>query len=1558
MRTISRPLGRFFIVLIVSLAWIAPRALAADGARPPVAPSAGGVNQWSVAGGRLSVDGLRVALPRPHAYFGAIKLTQITDTVYYANGSKAQGTLLISWPAFTTADQNTVAAGSLAVVLGADGLFNASLAPTTGSNPAGVYYTVVYQLGDGTNKQEYWAVPATDSTTISAVRAKLVPTTQAAQFLTRDVADTVYVHTNDDQTVGGTKTFVKSPAVPDAHNPTDAMNKESADAGYVHANDDQTVGGVKTFAKSPAVPDPANPTDVANKEYVDANSGGQANFSSPPPLGVGTPNTVIGSTLQVSASAGGDANYNALRLLMQTNGRLAWDFLKKDGSLSSAVAQQISFVPWFQIPAMNQGRFEISSPVALWDVIGGLTTQGRSNTFPLLDPPPGVQLCTVTHSGAGGAGSPHYHMRFADSNSGVSQPSEACYDPQGYAVGEMSSTHTNHIQWWQPQGANYGGGYTNMILDRGDPVNGVILTPDHIKNGVLSDFSSCQGRQGDNDAYCGWDDDGSYATGTLASLEGGFYGTGLRNTTASAIVQGTLWTQGGNNLGGGTNHQGRLVTQAFADPPAPRVQANTTGSTGYSYAVVYHDFGLGVTNPSPLVTIANGAAVPNNTITWDCYPSFQTADLLLSTDGGVTYSSIGTGLPCEGSNYPSWVPNAYSFTDTGQTRTAYYPAGRNTTADIYVDSSAQAGVYAMNGEMKGKYVVGTDNASAPYIFGKDNVSGHGYVYLRGSDTNSGTLNFVDSAGATYASMGGDAVGGPLQLNLNVNNPVFAQRQGQFWAPQVVAYAPPYSNYGWVSLLAPSSSGTTGSVAWVKSDAKTQSWHMGGDTDNNLTLTADAGGSFNVGAGVNVASDLTMRDIPGHAYFVSKYPGIQAAINAAYGSGTVSGAVIDDRTAAYSGPGFYVPDSVTVRLAPVPYSFTTAVTHNNGNNNVTAAIIVEQGAHLAGGGTSSNHGTTITVGTGFANDIIATTSVGTGTGAGVQWWHWGSIENLNIDGTNQTGGECVHVENMGETSKVLDLLVKNCYSNNVEFVGAAATQSDIGNISTSRSQNGSGVRFTNLSGVGKINGLSGDCNAGSLVSVQENAAGTLVITGLKSEAESTICSNGSAHDPVVLLDTLPGLNTHVHVTGGYAFGTAQNAVAKVVGSGGGILEMEGFYITGYTNLLNDTVRGVTVPATSMNSKQPFYYEPNGIVFANQAFTLTPGTGVMGGSTSLTPIFYATTGNATMVASLGNGDGQSIMTGGVELAGQNRTNYGATPEVMARAGYRFTGSAYDTTKWDFVPAWNAGDTTEKNLGNSLNVCQKSGSVSCRWNHVYGVNVDALVFTLGTYTVATLPGSYAVGSLAWVGDGANGSDCSVGHGSTRVLCYYTGTAWAAITTGVTQVQSDWNEANSGQPDYIKNKPTIPVQGMHLVSGTMIGPQSGIVGNGSDQNVFSGTIPAGTVAVGSGFKCNARFTKLSTSNSITFKWVLGATTLATQSVTSGSTNWMSELEVFTPSSVSSEVANVGALLAGTTIQSGPQVGLTASENLANASTLKLTFNATSAETITPKTFYCTTMQ
>ncbi|HVO63521.1 MAG TPA: hypothetical protein VMT53_21535, partial [Terriglobales bacterium] len=71
MRNGCRPLGRFFCLLLVA------------------------TGTWLVTTANGQTNGPA--------------MTQVTDTVYRADGSTAQGTVLISWPAFTTADGKAVA---------------------------------------------------------------------------------------------------------------------------------------------------------------------------------------------------------------------------------------------------------------------------------------------------------------------------------------------------------------------------------------------------------------------------------------------------------------------------------------------------------------------------------------------------------------------------------------------------------------------------------------------------------------------------------------------------------------------------------------------------------------------------------------------------------------------------------------------------------------------------------------------------------------------------------------------------------------------------------------------------------------------------------------------------------------------------------------------------------------------------------------------------------------------------------------------------------------------------------------------------------------------------------------------------------------------------------------------------------------------------------------------------------------------------------------------------------------------------------------------------------
>ncbi len=1368
MHTISRPLGRFFVVLVVLLAWMSPRAVAAGGVaiRPPEASSAWGMNQWSVVGGEWPANqALGAALPRPHAYFDSINLTKITDTVYRADGSKAQGKLLISWPAFTTAAQNVIAAGSLSVTLGPDGLFSASLAPTTGSSPTGVYYRVIYQLDDGSNKEEYWAVPATDNTTISAVRAKLVPTTVAAQFITRDLADTV----------------------------------------YVHVNDDQTVGGVKTFSKSPAVPDPNNPTDVANKEYVDANGGaGSVNLDSPPPIGDKTPNTVIGSSLAASAGAGGDADFNAVKLWTQTSGEVDLDFVKQDGSLKSRGAY---YLPWFQQPNMGAGILNFTMPLFTYEMVGGMTVLGRYNSYPLSDP--GVGTCTVTHTGAGGSGAT-YTLRFVSSNSDYSLASPACSDPQGYSYDnhELDASHTNVITYHQP------GGYANMLPSRGtNPVGSVVKDPNAAVAGVLSTVTSCGAKNG-----CTWTDDGSWGNTTLASLAGAFFNDPDRNTTASMIITGRQFLQGGQNLSGGAIVNGRMTGGYLNDPPAPTVVANTQGTTSYSYSVVYHDYGLGITNVSPPTTINNGAAVPNNSIKVSCYPSYSSWDLLKNG----TTQALATDLPCEGS-FDGATRQPYVFTDSGQSTTAYSAPTRNSTGD-----------WTAHGAITG----GADGSTSVFY-------------------------------------------GPL------------------WGSNVTAIAPPY-NMGYVQLL-PGDTSHTGYIAWFDHSGN-RTFELGYDTDSNLTLGADRGGSFNVGApiitsgvtaqsmttaGMEITGDLTARDIPGHEYFVSKYGGVQAAIDAAYNNGSVLGGaiVIDDRTSPYTGPGWIVQDSVTLKLAATTYTINGTVQYNNGVKNVVAGIILMPGSHMVGVGTSANHGTNVNAANGLNADLIATSTVGTGTGASAQWWHWGSLENLHMNGNkaNQTAGNCINLENMGETAVLRAIEAGNCFADDIVLEGNFATQSEISNI-TVNSAGKFGIDLDNFQGVGVLRGLSGDSNATSIIRFNGNQSATLTILGMKSEEEI------SGHDPLITVDMLnDGSQPALYLVGGYTYARAgvQDVIKIINGKAGAapFIQVSNFYVDpNFVNGVNDTVNGRAFAAANMN-KVPFSYLPTGAYLSGQAFTFAPGTYIQAGLSALTEVFGSDTDGSTMIAAQGNGDGTSYFTGGLKFGVPNRTQYGSTPEMMARMGSRFLGAGqgYDTNTWVFVPIWKSGDASARWIGDP----------NQRWPEVYAADLNSTTATVGTLNVTNCNGC---------------------------------TATAAV---------------------------------HLISGTMVGPQSGIVGNGGDQNVFSVTIPAGTVSTGTGFKCYARWAKSSASNAVTYKWMLGMSTLVTQAVgASASANWLTELEVFTPSSLASEVATAGAVIAGTSVQAGPQVGLTASEDMANADTLKFTFNATSGETITPKTFYCTTIE
>ncbi len=138
-----------------------------------------------------------------------VTLTTVSDVVYRADGNPASGTLLISWPAFVTADGHAVAAGNKSVILGAGGTFSAQLAPNSGATPGGVVYAVVYQLSDATVKTENWSVGTSSPETVAQVCAFLGTSTASGQLATQQFVNSALanvVHLSGAETIDRSQT--------------------------------------------------------------------------------------------------------------------------------------------------------------------------------------------------------------------------------------------------------------------------------------------------------------------------------------------------------------------------------------------------------------------------------------------------------------------------------------------------------------------------------------------------------------------------------------------------------------------------------------------------------------------------------------------------------------------------------------------------------------------------------------------------------------------------------------------------------------------------------------------------------------------------------------------------------------------------------------------------------------------------------------------------------------------------------------------------------------------------------------------------------------------------------------------------------------------------------------------------------------------------------------------------------------------------------------------------------------------------------------------------------
>ncbi len=1361
----SRPVGRFFSVLIsIAVVFVLPRAVAAGevGVNLPPASLRGlaGVQpaptMWDTLArravpmaGTMMLDGT----PGP-------AVTQIADIVYRADGSPAQGTITIVWPAFTTAAGQAVAAGELSVDLGPGGTFSAGLVPNTGATP-GTYYRAVFHLNDGTTETEYWMVPATQTTTITAIRTKLVPTSVAAQFLTRDFAD----------------------------------------SNYVQLSGNETVNGVLTFASSPSVPAPQNPTDAANKIYVDTQvaTGTNAGAVKTAPTATQTVVQPVGTTLSV--------NYGAVQKL--NNVRYADQFAGADAAarINAAIAD---------LPATGgtvdargfEGSQTFGSPVvvnkpvslllggvnitnASFQVSAGLVMHSNNRAAATLTAPPGGTMFTLSGTVAqfvvegftlNGAGSGSQLYKTPDFQQGVNNFAGGRYTfdndviqyfgahgvpaiTMGVSNSMVSVTRTlfqynygcivakdlselvfyDNDVWYQQDGPCLNLAGRARVFYNDFQVNGVGSSqPDILVNpaengsgGIEWIASNSFGPQGDiaGRRKLMVNSNGGFQAMRLDVQQNNFQGnnanvaveidTPVMNCDFSGnyfsgwttLVADNQTAQSGSSQDQGRCEWGGNTALPVLDSQGVERPVTTFTNGGRSFTRIQAD-GRSETEP------ITGHVVRTE---WPYLINRLAASETLSSWAQNTSGSpfVLTG----GQSDPDGGTSAWLVTRPGANANEFINSAIDPSA-LALPNRVSFGAWAKAGSCN-SFSAGIWDATAQSFVGVLTP-----FTLPASGWKDYTMTYTGlTTGHTYSlyiyPCGVQQQAGTLYLY----HPQISDRENQPYLPTTASAGAMSQTIGTRMVKGVSAASfvsnknnaaATGAVRLANSDGLC--WRNAGNTADQCVAPI-ASGQLQSSTGIDVAGgDFTLRDIPGVQYMVSKYGTIQAAINAAYNNGGVLGMVIDDRTAPYAGPGFILYDSVVLKLAPTTYTITSTVTYNNGNNNVTAGIISVPGSRLVGSSTSTNHGTIVIAGNGLNADLIATSTVGTGIAASAQWWHWGGLEDLRIqgNGANQTAGNCLNIENMGETAFLRSIEVSGCYLDNILFTGASATPSDIRNITTN-SAGRYGINFNNLAGMAVVHGLSGDSNPTSFVRLQGGQSGSLSILGFKTEEEI----NGQ--DPLITIDETgqSGAQPGLYVVGGYTFGrSGVNDIVKYVNGTVGttpFINFSNFYTQNYVNAVNDTVNGRTVPAASM-SKVPFYYGPTGGFLSGQAFTLDQNTFIQGahaGNGLLTEIFGNTSSNETLVAGAGNST--TLSTGGVGFRMPNRTNFGQTPELMAKMTFAFPGGVVNNQQWEFIPAKVNGDVSTRWIGDP----------SYRWDEVYSTDVNSTTATIGALTVTSCNG-----------------------------------------------------------------------------------------------------------------------------------------------------------------------------------------------------------------------------
>lgn len=209
-----------------------------------------------------------------------ITRTQITDTLFNANGSRAVGSLRISWKAFTGVDGSTVAKNSIDLDI-VDGIVSVALAPNVGAVPDGTYYSVEYRLHKGEKSNELWIVPdSEDPVSIADIRVLSIPAAGMSVSLSQVNGLPALLSTKADKAATNTFTApqVMREDMPGTSTPMLGLQKNNGAAGVYFRLPELSGDVAYTMPPNAGSPNQALTTDGSGALFWSAAAGEGAGY--------------------------------------------------------------------------------------------------------------------------------------------------------------------------------------------------------------------------------------------------------------------------------------------------------------------------------------------------------------------------------------------------------------------------------------------------------------------------------------------------------------------------------------------------------------------------------------------------------------------------------------------------------------------------------------------------------------------------------------------------------------------------------------------------------------------------------------------------------------------------------------------------------------------------------------------------------------------------------------------------------------------------------------------------------------------------------------------------------------------------------------------------------------------------------------------------------------------------------------------------------------------------------------------------------------------------------